>query len=220
MKSTIERGTTVTPQAVTASATTALAGPRRSRPGSCPLRTTSPRRPLGRKIRIRMRIENAKMSLYSAPKAPPVSSDRYEAAKASSSPSTSPPSIAPGMLPMPPSTAAVKALSPGMKPVYGLIRLYCTPNSTPAAAAHGPADEEGQRDDPVDVDAHEARGRLVLGHRADRLADLGPVDQRVQRPTASAGRPTMTTSDLHRDVDGAGELEALVHARPWSDRRD
>src|SRR5215831_13958688 len=38
--------------------------------------TTSPSSPLGRKIRIRMRIENAKMSLYSAPKAPPVSSDR------------------------------------------------------------------------------------------------------------------------------------------------
>src|SRR4029077_5021150 len=74
-------------------------------------RTISPRRPFGLKMRIRMRIENAKMSLYSAPKAPPVSSDREEAAKASSSPSTSPPSIAPGTLPMPPRTAAVKALS-------------------------------------------------------------------------------------------------------------
>jgi hypothetical protein len=31
---------------------------------------------------MRIKIENAKMSLYSAPKAPPVSSDRYEAAKA------------------------------------------------------------------------------------------------------------------------------------------
>ena len=39
-------------------------------------RTTSPRRPFGRKIRIRMRTEKAKMSLYSAPKAPPVSSDK------------------------------------------------------------------------------------------------------------------------------------------------
>src|SRR3972149_2023365 len=39
-------------------------------------RTISPRRPLGRKIRIRIRTEKAKMSLYSAPKAPPVSSDR------------------------------------------------------------------------------------------------------------------------------------------------
>src|SRR5713101_5454112 len=101
-------------------------------------RTTSPRRPLGRKIRMRMRMENARMSLYSAPKAPPVSSERYEAAKASRTPSTSPPSMAPGMLPMPPSTAAVKALSPGMKPVYGLIRLYCTPKSTPAPPPMAP----------------------------------------------------------------------------------
>src|SRR5262249_20681972 len=38
--------------------------------------TTSPTKPLGGKIRMRIRIENAKMSLYSAPKAPPVSSER------------------------------------------------------------------------------------------------------------------------------------------------
>src|SRR5207247_10229632 len=38
--------------------------------------TTSPRSPLGRKIRIRIRIEKAKMSLYTAPNAPAVRSDR------------------------------------------------------------------------------------------------------------------------------------------------
>src|SRR5206468_450094 len=80
-------------------------------------RTTSPRRPLGRKIRIRISSEKARMSLYSAPNAPPVSSERYDAANASRSPRTRPPTIAPGMLPMPPSTAAVNALSPGMKPL-------------------------------------------------------------------------------------------------------
>ena len=47
------------------------------------------------------------MSLYSAPKAPSVSSDMYDAANASRRPSTSPPTMAPGMLPMPPRTAAV-----------------------------------------------------------------------------------------------------------------
>ncbi len=78
------------------------------------------------------------MSLYSAPKAPPVSSDRYEAANASSTPRTRPPIIAPGMLPMPPSTAAVNALRPGMNPVYGLISPYCTPKSTPAAPPMAP----------------------------------------------------------------------------------
>src|SRR5262249_59732816 len=79
-------------------------------------RMTSPSRPLGRKIRITMSTENAKMSLYSAPKAPPVSSERYDAASASSNPSPSPPRMAPGMLPIPPSTAAVKALRPGRNP--------------------------------------------------------------------------------------------------------
>ena len=72
---------------------------------------------MGRKIRIRIRTEKAKMSLYSAPNAPPVSSERYEAANASRSPSTIPPTIAPGMLPIPPRTAAVNALSPGMNPL-------------------------------------------------------------------------------------------------------
>src|SRR5262249_12356298 len=75
-------------------------------------RTTSPRSPLGRKMRIRISIEKARMSLYSAPKAPPVSNERYAAANASSRPRTSPPTIAPGMLPIPPSTAAVNAFSP------------------------------------------------------------------------------------------------------------
>ena len=60
---------------------------------------------------------NAKISLYSAPNAPPDSKDMYEAAKLSSSPSTTPPSMAPGMFPIPPSTAAVNALMPGMNPV-------------------------------------------------------------------------------------------------------
>ena len=39
---------------------------------------------------------------------------------------------------MPPSTAAVKAFRPGMKPVYGLIRPYWTPNRTPAAPPMAP----------------------------------------------------------------------------------
>src|SRR4030095_14177971 len=90
-------------------------GDAEQRLGHARSRTTSPSRPLGRKMRIRISIENAKMSLYSAPTAPPVSSERYDAANASRSPSTRPPTIAPGMLPMPPSTAAVNALRPGMK---------------------------------------------------------------------------------------------------------
>ena len=39
---------------------------------------------------------------------------------------------------MPPSTAAVNALRPGMNPVYGLMSPYCTPKSTPAAPPIAP----------------------------------------------------------------------------------
>ena len=40
--------------------------------------------------------------------------------KISMMPSRMPPSMAPGMEPMPPNTAAVKALMPGMEPVVGI----------------------------------------------------------------------------------------------------
>src|SRR5690606_15099573 len=72
-----------------------------------------PRRPLGRTSSTRNGTLKATTSLYSALKNPAVS--------ASATPSRMPPSTAPGMLPMPPSTAAVKALSPAMKPMQGLI---------------------------------------------------------------------------------------------------
>src|SRR5205823_14518273 len=108
------------------------------RPDHARSRTTSPSSPLGRKIRIKISIEKARMSLYSAPNAPPVSSERYAAAKASRSPRTSPPSIAPGMFPIPPSTAAVNAFRPGMKPLQGLMSPYWTPKSTAAAPPIAP----------------------------------------------------------------------------------
>ena len=42
--------------------------------------------------------------------------------------------MAPGMLPIPPSTAAVKALMPARKPTFQSTTPYCMANSTPAAA--------------------------------------------------------------------------------------
>ena len=39
---------------------------------------------------------------------------------------------------MPPSTAAVNAFSPGMKPLYGLMSPYWTPKRTPAAPPIAP----------------------------------------------------------------------------------
>ena len=46
----------------------------------------------------------------------------YPTAITSARPMISPPTIAPGMLPMPPSTAATNAFSPGMIPISGSIR--------------------------------------------------------------------------------------------------
>src|SRR5665647_1008671 len=73
-----------------------------------------------------------------------------------------PPSTAPGRLPMPPTTAAVKAKSPAWKPMYGHACGSCKRG----------ADEERHDDDAVDVDPHHRRGFLVEGRGAHRLAGL------------------------------------------------
>ena len=52
-------------------------------------------------------------------------------------PMSRPPSTAPAVLPMPPSTAAMKHLMPGMEPMVGLMRVYFMPHMmapTPASA--------------------------------------------------------------------------------------
>ena len=50
-------------------------------------------------------------------------------------PRSIPPSIAPGTEPIPPNTAAVKALIPGIAPVVGISAGYDEQSSTPAIAA-------------------------------------------------------------------------------------
>ena len=52
-------------------------------------------------------------------------------------PMSRPPSTAPAVLPMPPSTAAMKHLMPGIAPMVGLMRVYFMPHiiaPTPASA--------------------------------------------------------------------------------------
>ena len=46
-----------------------------------------------------------------------------------------PPTIAPGMLPMPPTTAAVNAFRPARKPIVAEIWLNARPDMTPATPA-------------------------------------------------------------------------------------
>ena len=75
-------------------------------------------------------------------------------AKLSHRPSTRPPTMAPGMDPMPPSTAAVKALMPAMKPMKKFTCPTWLAMSTPPMAA-ATSDDERQRDDAVGVDAEQ-----------------------------------------------------------------
>ena len=87
--------------------------------------------------------------------------------------------MAPRMLPMPPSTAAAKALTPGMKPMV-LQKPKRGAEQEAGGAAEGAADDERAGDGLVDVDAHQGRGRRVLGDAADAAAELGAGDQPVE----------------------------------------
>jgi ABC-type uncharacterized transport system permease subunit len=73
----------------------------------------SPRRPCGRKTRMRIRIEKTIDSVQLLPGVCQVSPSLNAWMK----PISSAPTTAPGRLPMPPSTAAVNAISPSVKPV-------------------------------------------------------------------------------------------------------
>src|SRR5205085_4630089 len=86
-----------------------------------------PNNPLGLKSRMAMRITNAIASRKLEKRDPPTND--------SITPMISPPTTAPGTLPMPPRTAAMKALSPGMMPISGSILGYDRPKRMPATAA-------------------------------------------------------------------------------------
>jgi hypothetical protein len=78
------------------------------------------------------------------------------------------------MLPMPPSTAAVKALSPAEN--LGVVEA----DEDPAGAAEGGAEEERRRDHAADVHAHDGRHLAVLGHGADRPAERGALHELME----------------------------------------
>ena len=59
----------------------------------------------------------------------------YAFASASIMPSRRPPRKAPGIEPIPPKTAAVKAFIPGIEPVVGISVEYEEQSRTPATAA-------------------------------------------------------------------------------------
>ena len=61
--------------------------------------------------------------------------EMYALLRISMMPSSTPPTMAPGTEPMPPNTAATKALMPGMAPVVGCKMGYDEHSSAPATAA-------------------------------------------------------------------------------------
>ena len=85
--------------------------------------------------------------------------------------------MAPGSEPMPPSTAAVKALTPARKPIEEVDDAVVEQVHHAGDRRQRGAHDEGQRDRAVDVDA-EQRGHLhVLLARALGAAERRPGDE-------------------------------------------
>ena len=115
-------------------------------------------------------------------------------------PSRKPPSAAPPMLPMPPSTAAVNAAIPGRNPMKKLHLLEREGEQHARDAREDPADHERGDHDAVDVDAHQARDLLVLGDRAHRLPGLRPSRRTICSTTIATIETTKTTTCDPRDL--------------------
>ena len=110
----------------------------------------------------------------------------------SATPRVRPPRTAPRMLPMPPSTAAVKALRAGRE-AHGVDDAGADAEEEAGRPPEQTAQDKGLRDDAVDVDAHQA-GRLgVLGHGPDPSAQLGQCHDPVEEDEHRDRR--------HRDQD-------------------
>ena len=119
-------------------------------------------------------------------------------------PIRNPPSMAPAKLPMPPSTAAVKALRPAAKPLKTRWTVVDARDETRRAGKQS-GDQKRYRDRAVDVDAHERCGFPVLGDRAHRAT------RRV--------RSTYVCSAKHRDDRQSHDedlLGATVKAPTWN----
>ena len=100
-----------------------------------------------------------------------------------------PPSNAPSMLPMPPSTTITNAISTKLSPTVGN-----TENSGIIMQAARPTSAEPpakvMQEDAGNRDAHELRRLAVLHGRADRLAEIG----RLQHDHCSASVQATATA--------------------------
>ena len=126
--------------------------------------------------------------------------------KISMTPSRMPPSIAPGMEPMPPNTAAVKALMPGMRAGGG--HAGSDTRSTAARRQRPPEQSRWQRSwrwcvftlMPISCAAP-----LSSEHGAHGLAHLGLADEERERDHDDDAHETIVTSATIRDTQLAAE---------------
>ena len=73
-----------------------------------------------------------------------------------------------------------ESFNPGDEPHIWIDPADPDPKQHTRCAAQGPADEEGQHDDPIHIYAHQGRRRPVLGHRPDRPTQPSGVHHKVQ----------------------------------------
>ena len=86
----------------------------------------------------------------------------------STTPRKKPPNIAPGMLPMPPSTAALNALMPGRKPDIEIDLLVDEAVEHAADAGHAGAEHEGEDD-------HLVAESMPISAAASRSSDTARI---------------------------------------------
>ena len=145
----------------------------------------SPSRPCGRNTSTRMRIEKTMALVQRAEMYWSLHAERKPMSEARRGPR-------PGMLPMPPRTAAVNARRPGLvaHPPHADVVVHAL--DQPGRAGQRAADEEGEEDRALDVDAHRRRGLAVLGGGAHGLAPASCAS-RSSSARASAGWSPPTT---------------------------
>ena len=88
--------------------------------------------------------------------------------------------MAPGMLPMPPSTAGAEGLDAGREAHEEIHLLEDEGVEDAGDAGHRAAEGEGEHHDLVDVDAHQCGGFTVLGDGAHRGAHPGALHDEIQ----------------------------------------
>ncbi len=174
-------------------------------------RTTSPRRPLGRKIRIKISIENARTSFVLGAERAAREQGQVGGRERLQEPEDEPADHGAGNVSDAAEHRRGEGLQAGDEAAVGVDQAVLNAEQHARGTAHGPTDQERERDDPIDIDAHEARRRLILGHRTDRGTGLRAVHDEVQGQEHQQ-RPADDHERLDRDVDVLGDVEAKVES--------